>query len=97
MSAPEPTKGEIIDPQMHGPVKHSRLQQLNRLLWWKVRVSRVPRPCPELTHFDPVEKQDKSPLVELKNGKVYFRQKPLSLEKQSETLQGELRDPPAYH
>jgi chromatin assembly factor 1 subunit A len=26
--------------------------------------------------------------VELRNGKVYFKQKPLSFEKQSETLQG---------
>ncbi|KAF9476322.1 hypothetical protein BDN70DRAFT_882568 [Pholiota conissans] len=33
------------------------------------------------------KKQDKPSLVELKNGKVYFKQKPLSLEKQSETLQ----------
>lgn len=29
-------------------------------------------------------------LVELKKGKVYFKQKPISLEKQSETLQGAL-------
>ncbi len=49
----------------------------------------VPHPRPELTRSDPSEKQEKSSLVELKNGKVYFRQKPLSLEKQSETLQGE--------
>lgn len=34
------------------------------------------------------EKQEKPSIVELKNGKVYFRQKPLSFEKQSETLQG---------
>jgi len=33
-------------------------------------------------------KIDKRPLVELKNGKLIFRQKPLSLEKSSETMQG---------
>jgi chromatin assembly factor 1 subunit A len=30
----------------------------------------------------------KSELVEIKNGKVIFKQKPLSFEKQSETMQG---------
>ncbi|KAH9484042.1 Chromatin assembly factor 1 subunit A [Psilocybe cubensis] len=33
------------------------------------------------------KKQDKQPIAELKNGKVIFRQKPVSFEKQSETLQ----------
>ena len=33
-------------------------------------------------------KVDKQALVELKNGKVLFRQKPLSCEKMSETMQG---------
>ena len=35
------------------------------------------------------EKQDKACIVELKNGKVVFKQKPISFEKQSDTLQGE--------
>ena len=35
------------------------------------------------------EKQDKASIVELKNGKVVFKQKPISFEKQSDTLQGE--------
>jgi hypothetical protein len=35
------------------------------------------------------EKQDKLSIVELKNGKVVFKQKPISFEKQSDTLQGE--------
>ena len=35
------------------------------------------------------EKQDKVSTVELKNGKVVFKQKPISFEKQSDTLQGE--------
>ena len=34
------------------------------------------------------EKQDKASIVELKNGKVVFKQKPISFEKQSDTLQG---------
>lgn len=34
------------------------------------------------------EKGDKSYVIELKNGKVVCRQKPVSFEKQSETLQG---------
>jgi hypothetical protein len=37
---------------------------------------------------DSLEKPEKPPLVELKNGKLVFRQKPLSLEKLSETMQG---------
>ena len=37
-------------------------------------------------------KSDKLPLVELKNGKVIFRQKPLSCEKMSETMQGTCLD-----
>ena len=37
----------------------------------------------------PQEKQDKVSIVELKNGKVVFKQKPISFEKQSDTLQGE--------
>lgn len=36
-------------------------------------------------------KLDRPILVELKNGKVFFRQKSVSFEKQSETLQGTLR------
>ena len=35
------------------------------------------------------EKQDRASIVELKNGKVVFKQKPISFEKQSDTLQGE--------
>ncbi len=35
-----------------------------------------------------VENQEKHPIIELKNGKVNFKQKPMSLEKLSETLQG---------
>lgn len=35
------------------------------------------------------EKQDKASIVELRNGKVVFKQKPISFEKQSDTLQGE--------
>jgi hypothetical protein len=31
---------------------------------------------------------DKRPLIELKNGKLIFRQKPLALEKSSEAMQG---------
>ncbi|KAF8911145.1 hypothetical protein CPB84DRAFT_1812600 [Gymnopilus junonius] len=38
---------------------------------------------PELTQ----EKQERTPIVELRNGKVVFKQKPISFEKQSETLQ----------
>ncbi len=34
------------------------------------------------------EKQENFSIVELKNGKVFFKQKPISYEKQSETLQG---------
>ena len=34
------------------------------------------------------KKQDKAFIVELKNGKVVFKQKPISFEKQSDTLQG---------
>ncbi|KDR81817.1 hypothetical protein GALMADRAFT_240043 [Galerina marginata CBS 339.88] len=33
------------------------------------------------------KKQERTRIVELKNGKVYFKQKPISFEKQSETLQ----------
>jgi hypothetical protein len=35
------------------------------------------------------EKQDKASIAHLKNGKVVFKQKPISFEKQSDTLQGE--------
>ena len=35
------------------------------------------------------EKHDKVSIVELRNGKVIFKQKPISFEKQSDTLQGE--------
>ena len=38
----------------------------------------------------PQEKPSRSPLVELKNGKVIFKQKALALEKLSETMQGML-------
>jgi len=37
---------------------------------------------------------DGSPLVELKNGRVQFKQKSISFEKQSETLQGLGRSSP---
>ena len=35
------------------------------------------------------ETQDKASIVELKNGKVFFKQKPISFKRQSDTLQGE--------
>ena len=41
-----------------------------------------------LTRQLPQEKQDKVSIVELKNRKVVFKQKPISFEKQSDTLQG---------
>ena len=37
------------------------------------------------------EKPERITVVELKNGKVVFKQKPLSFEKMSETMQGMLR------
>ncbi|KAH9842954.1 chromatin assembly factor 1 subunit A-domain-containing protein [Rhodofomes roseus] len=40
---------------------------------------------------DAAEKSDKASLVELKNGKLVFKQKPLPLEKMSETMQGIVR------
>ena len=40
-------------------------------------------------HSDASLLQDKVSIVELKNGKVLFKQKPISFEKQSDTLQGE--------
>ena len=46
---------------------------------------------PNMVHSDASLLQDKASIVELKNGKVVFKQKPISFEKQSDTLQGELR------
>lgn len=40
------------------------------------------------------EKPEKQSIVELKNGKVVFKQKPISLDKHSETMQGWLLDRP---
>ncbi|KAH8117500.1 hypothetical protein DFH11DRAFT_1575389 [Phellopilus nigrolimitatus] len=46
----------------------------------------IPEVKPESAPSSPT-KQDRSQLVELKNGRVLFRQKPLSCEKMSETMQ----------
>lgn len=43
--------------------------------------------CIELNNAS-IEVLGKAALVELKNGRVLFKQKPLSFEKHSETLQG---------
>jgi chromatin assembly factor 1 subunit A len=37
------------------------------------------------------DKPERTPLVELKNGKLVVKQKPMSFEKMSETLQGASR------
>jgi len=34
------------------------------------------------------ERQEKAPIFEFKSGKIIFKQKPMSFDKQSETLQG---------
>lgn len=43
------------------------------------------------------EKSDRSMLVDLKNGKLLLKQKPMSLEKMSETMQGAKRSHPVVH
>ena len=48
-----------------------------------------------LTCFASLAKQDRTSIVEFKNGKINFKQKPMSFEKQSETLQGTV-DAPFY-
>ncbi|THG98582.1 hypothetical protein EW026_g3635 [Hermanssonia centrifuga] len=51
----------------------------------------INRAVPESVAVAPEEKSDRASLVEIKNGKLVFKQKPMSFEKMSETMQDIVR------
>lgn len=89
MSESEANEGSVQD-QGRGIVTNNRLEKMEdvipagelapttRLYWPNWPCLRVFRP----------EKVGKKSLAEIKNGKIVFKQKPISYEKHSETMQG---------